>query len=126
MIANKLKTIFDSVEDIRDAIQEHNSDLGKGTINTLSADIEALCSLMNILVTKDSNDNWNITIFGDNLNITNSYDSIFCLAPEPPSVTFSSVPSNIYVPDELETNYQNATGWSTYSSIIHPFSDYVN
>jgi hypothetical protein len=41
-IATKLQTIYDGVEDVRDALQEFNTDLGRGSIDTLGDDIRTL------------------------------------------------------------------------------------
>lgn len=41
-IATKLQTVYDGVEDVRDALQEINPELGKGTIDTLGDDVRTL------------------------------------------------------------------------------------
>ena len=43
-IATKLQTVYDGVEDIRDAIQEADITLGRGTVDTLGDDIRSLTS----------------------------------------------------------------------------------
>lgn len=41
-IATKLQTVYDGVEDVRDALQEADINLGRGTIDTLGDDIRSL------------------------------------------------------------------------------------
>lgn len=43
-IADKLQTVYDGIEDVRDAIQVVDTNLGRGTIDTLGDDIRFLTS----------------------------------------------------------------------------------
>lgn len=54
-IATKLQTIYDGVEDVRDALQEKDATLGRGTIDTLGDDVRTLVP----------NKGYGVTVYGD-------------------------------------------------------------